>query len=136
MAFVAIRQFGVDFIRQNHDVGSAQYSGDCLQMCAPHDCAGRIVGEGKDQQLCARSNGRLQLLRRQSERVLGARGDRHGHAAGQLGNRRVADERRFHNEHLVARLDERADGNIDCLGTADRDQKLFFGIIFKREAAL
>ena len=53
--------------------------------------------------MTARSNGRLQLLRRQSERVPGARGDRHGHAAGQLGNRSVADERRFHNEHLVAR---------------------------------
>ena len=57
----------------------------------------------------------------------GGQGDRD--AARHLGQRGIAHKAGLGDEHFLARVDQRADGVVDRLRTADRDQDLFIRII-------
>ena len=126
---LAVGQAAIDLVRQDDDVGVAQDRGDGLQFVPRHDRAGRIVRIGQDEQLGARGDGRAQRIRGELELVLHAGGQRDGHAARHLGQRGIADKAGLGDEHFLARVDQRADGVVDCLRAADRDQDLLFRII-------
>ena len=122
-------QLGVNFIRKHHDVGIPQNSGNRLQILAAHDRAGRVAGEGKDQQPGFRRNGCPQFLRSQAEMILrpGVEDDRH--TAGHAGQRLVADKAGLNNQHFIPRTDQGADGAVDRLTSADGDQNLVRRIV-------
>ena len=61
--------------------------------------------------------------------VLGAGGNMHGHAAGQLGDRLIADKARLWDNDLIPGLDHRTDGQVDGLAAADGDQDVFLFIV-------
>ena len=46
----------------------------------------------------------------------------HRHAAGQLGDRLIADKAGLRDDDLVPRGDQRADGHVDGFAAADRDK--------------
>ena len=83
----------------------------------------------EDEQLRFRRDGRTQLIRRQAELILGPGGDMHRHAAGQLGDGLIADKAGFGDDDLVPGLHERADGKVDGLAAAHRDEDVFFLIM-------
>ena len=58
----------------------------------------------------------------------------HRHAAHQLGDRLVADKAGFGDDDLIPRLDKGANGKVDRLAAADRDQHVL-GFIAQLKAA-
>ena len=64
-----------------------------------------------------------------AELILGAGGNMHGHAAGQLGDRLIADKARLRDDDLIPGLDHRTDGQVDGLAAADGDQDVFLFIV-------
>ena len=129
MAVGTVGQAVVDLVGEHHDVGLADDVRDRLKLVAVHDRAGRVVRIGKDEQLGARRDGGAQRLGRQLELVLDARRQRHGNAACHLRERRVADKARLGDEHLLAGIDEGADGVVDRLGAADGDEDLLVCVV-------
>ena len=91
---------------------------------ALHHAAGGVVGVGQNQQLGAGCDGVFQLFGPEAELVLRTGGNVHRHAAGEGGDRLVADEAGFRDDDLVPRLHQRADGKVDGLAAAHRDQDL------------
>ena len=125
MAVQAVGQLGIDLVREDHHLGTAQHFRQLFKILLAHDGAGGVVGVGQDQQLGAGGDGRPQLCGCQAELILGPGGDGHGHAAGELGDRLIADKAGFRDDDLVPRLDQRADGQVDRFAAAHRDQGLF-----------
>ena len=126
---LAIGQAAIDLVRQHNDIGLADDGCDRLQLVPRHDRAGRVVGVGQDEQLGARRDRGTQRLGGELELVLHPGGQRDGDAARHLGQRGVAHKAWLRDEHLVARVDQHADGVVDRLRTADRDQDLLVRII-------
>ena len=129
MAVGTVGQAVVDFVGEHHDVGLADDVRNGLKLVAVHDGAGRIVRIGENEQLGARRDGGAERLGGQLEAVLDAGRERHGNAAGHLGERRVADEARLGNEHLFAGIDEGADGVVDGLRAADGDENFLVRVV-------
>ena len=125
----AVGQLGVDLVGDDHDVGALEYPCDCLEVCALHDAAGGVVGVGQDQRLGARRDGGGQLPGQHAEGDRRVGGDAHGHAAGQPYARHVGDVGGLGDEHLIARLDQRAQRKVDALGRAHGDNDLLFGVV-------
>lgn len=88
-----------------------------------------LLGYGKDQQLGLGRDGSPQLVGSQAELILGAGGNVHRNAAGQLGDRLVADEAGLRDDDLIPRLHQGADGQVDGLAAADGDQDIFLFIV-------
>ncbi len=88
-----------------------------------------LLGYGKISSFVLRRNGRAQLVGGQAELILGAGGNMHGHAAGQLGDRLIADKTRLWDDDLIPGLDHRTDGQVDGLAAADGDQDVFLFIV-------
>lgn len=129
MAVGTVGQAVVDLVGEHHDVGLADDVRNGLKLVAVHDGAGRVVRIGQNEQLGARRDGGAERLGGQLEAVLDAGRKRHGNAAGHLRERRVADKARLGNEHLLAGIDEGADGVVDCLGAADRDENFLVRVV-------
>ena len=135
MPVKAVGQFGVNLVRQHQHVRLAQDGGDLLHLVGAHDRAGGVIRVREDQQLCPRRDGRPQLVGSQAELILGAGGNMHRHAAGQLGDRLIADKAGLGNDNLVPGLDHRADDQVDGLTAADRDKDIFLFIVQVKAAA-
>ena len=129
MAVEAVGQFGVDFVRQYDNVCLPQDGGDLLHLGGAHYSAGGVVGVREDQQLGLGRDGGPQLVGSQAELILGAGGNVHRNAAGQLGDRLVADEAGLRDDDLIPRLHQGADGQVDGLAAADGDQDIFLFIV-------
>jgi len=121
MAVEAVGQFGVDFVRQYDNVCLPQDGGDLLHLGGAHHSAGGVVGVREDQQLGLGRDGGPQLVGSQAELILGAGGNVHRNAAGQLGDRLVANEAGLGDDDLIPRLHQGADGQVDGLAAADGD---------------
>ena len=124
MALPAVGQLGVDLVRQDHHIGAAQHLGDGFQVFPLHHRAGGVVGVRQDQQLGAGGDGIFQLFGLETELVLRPGGNVHRHAAGEGCDGLVTDKAGFRDDDLVPRLDHGADGHIDGLAAAHRDQHL------------
>ena len=129
MPVKAVGQLGVDFIGQHQNVVLPQDGGNLLHLGGAHHGAGGVVRVGEDDQLGARGDSRPQLVSRQAELILGPGGNVHRHAAGQLGNRLIADKAWLRDDDLIPGLHHRTDGKVDGLTAADRDQNVFLFII-------
>ena len=129
VAVQAVGQLGVNFVGQHQHIRLAQDGGDLLHLGGTHDCARGVVGIREDQQLRPGRDGRAQLVGGQAELILGAGGNMHGHAAGQLGDRLIADKARLRDDDLIPGLDHRTDGQVDGLAAADGDQDVILFIV-------
>ena len=118
MALAAVGQLGINLIRQNDDVLIPQQRRDGFQVLPAHHGPRGIAREREDDELCARRDGRLQLLRRQLKAVFSFQRQRHGHAARQRGDGVIADKARLRDDDFVAGVHQRADAHIDGLGAA------------------
>ena len=108
---------------------------DRLQIGRGHDGPRRVVREVDDERLRARRHPLHQPVGVEPEPV--ARGARHrdrdapreGHARG------VADVARLGHEHLVARVRDRPDRDIEPLRDPGRDDHLGLGVVAEPEVA-
>ena len=125
----AVGQFGVDLVRNHQDIRIFEHLGERFKIRPLHDAAGGVVGIGQDQRLGAGRDARLQLLRKQFEAVIRAGGDAHRHAARKVHAGRIGNIGRIGNEHLIARLQHRAQRKVDALGCADGDDDFIVRVI-------
>ena len=130
----AVGQLGVNLVGNDDDVRIPQHRRNGLEISFVHHRAGRIVGIGQYQRLGARRDGASQRVRRETELILLARDDRHGHAARKDHARAVRHIARVGQKHLVARLDQHAQRHVDALARADGHEHLGFRIIAHAEA--
>ena len=134
MLLLAVGQLGVDLVVDDHDVRVLQHLRDGLVVRARHDAAGGVVGVGQDQRLGFRRDGGAQRLGGQLEGVLHVRGDGHAFSAREGDTGHVGDIAGVGHQHLVAGLHQRADGQIDALAGAHRDQNLVLRVVLRAEA--
>ena len=133
MGMVAVVQLGVDFIRENHDVGIPQHLGNGLQVLPLHHRAGGVAGEGHDEQLGLGGDGRLQLGGGEAELVFRLQRHRHRHAAGEGGDGLIAHKAGLGDDDLVAGGHQAADAHVNGLAAAHRDQDLAQRVVGKAE---
>ena len=131
-----IRQLGIDFVGNHHNIRAVQRLRKRLHVLRLHHAAGGVVRIWEDDRLGSRRKLRPQHLRRQTEAILRRRLHRHAHAAGEHHAGHIGYIAGIGNQHLIARLNQRAQRKINALARADRDHNLARGIIAHAEARL
>ena len=132
----AVVQLRVDLIRQHHDVGAAQDFRDGLKVFPLHHRAGRIIGEGHDEELGLRGDSGFQGVGPETELILLTAGHMDRHTAGQGGDGLVADEARLRDDDLIAGLHQSADAHVDGLTAADGDENFLCRVVFQAHPAV
>ncbi len=96
----------------------------CVLDGRRQDGPGRVAGVAQEECLGPRPDGGLDGRRVEREVVLQAGRDVADDAAGERDRRRVGHVRRLVEDHLVAGVAGRPEGEVDRLGRADGDQDL------------
>ena len=128
-----VGQLGVDLVGDDDQVALAGEGGDVLQVRPAHDGAGRVVREVEHQHLGAWRDLGFQHGAREAKAVLGARLDRHRHAVREEDRRAIGDVARLVVKHLVARVEQRPQRQVQRLADADRDEHLVVRVVFGAE---
>ncbi len=108
---------------------------DPLQVGGGHHGPGRVVREVDDQRLRARRHPLHQPVGVEPEPVARDARNCNRHAAGEGHARGVADVARLGHEHLVARVRDRPDRDIEPLRDPGRDDHLGLGVVAESEVA-
>ena len=101
---VVINQIAIDFIRNNVDVLAAANLRNGFQFLTGINHAGRVAGRIKHKHLGFVRDRRFQLCRRDLEVLFFFRRHDHRHRARLLHHFRVADPVRRRDDHLIARI--------------------------------
>ncbi len=88
--------------------------------------AGGIARQIQHEQFAARLPRGAERFGGEREVVLGERRHGHGHAMRERDARMIADVARLVKHHLVAGIDERAEGDVERLAHADGDEDFVF----------
>ena len=131
-----VGQLGVNFIRQDDDVGTPQHLGDSLQILPAHDGAGGVVGERHNQQFGPGGDGLAEGLGVEPELILLPAGQMDRHAPRQGGDGVIADKAGLGDDDLIAGGDQGADAHVDGLAAAHRHQNLVHGVVVEIHPAL
>ena len=126
-----VGQLGINFITQHKQILLLNHLRDRLQIGAVHDRARWIVREWKNQHLCFRCDFLQQLLRRQTELILLLQLDNDRRTARQHRPRHIGNVTRLRNQNLIARIEHRAQGDINRLAAADYYHHFCIRIIIK-----
>jgi hypothetical protein len=126
-----IGKFGVNLVRDDEQVVLAADGGDFFQLRRGHDAAGGIAGEIDQQHFRLRRDGGAKRIRAELEFILLARGDGDGLSIRERDARTVGDVAWFVIKHLVAGIQDGAQGEIERLGNADGDEHFGRGIVPK-----
>ena len=110
---------------------------DCLERFLRIDSTGRIRGVIEDDGLGLVRDGRLELLRRELETLLLADVNNDRYAAKQTHHFIVADPVRGRHDHLIARVNQRSQRDIDhvlCTAGDDRLRRLILQTVIRLHA--
>ena len=124
MLHAVVAQLAVDLIGQHDQVVLDAELGDAFEILLRRDRAGRVGREIEHQHAALRRDRGGEFLRFQREAVLLAGLDRHRLAVGHDDARTVGNVAGLVVDHLFARIEQRAQREIDRLGHADGDEHL------------
>ncbi|OPY41381.1 MAG: hypothetical protein A4E40_00613 [Methanoregulaceae archaeon PtaU1.Bin059] len=124
-----VREFCVHLVADQDKVVVADDIRNCLQIFLPHHRTGGIVGEVDDQGLAFPGHPLHEDIGVQAELILPYAGDGDRHTTGKGHARRVGDVAGLCHQHLVSRIDHRADGNIQPLRDPGSDDHLLVRVI-------
>ena len=134
MPFPGESKLRVDFITQYVQIVLNDDFGYCLKVFLLHDGAGRIIREGKNQNLGLFRDRILQLLCRQAELVLRLKRNRNRYAIRQCNAGRIRNIARLRNKHFISRIKHGAHAKIDSFAAAYRDQGLRARIVLQAKS--
>ena len=130
-----VDQFGIDLVRNDEQVVLFHDARDLLQVVLLHDCAGRVVRIGKDQELGTGGDCFFEAVGRQAEIVLLVGRYRDRRSAGKHDARRIGNIAGVRNEDLIPVGHQGPQGEIDGFGRADCYQDLGVPVIGQLIAA-
>ena len=113
------RQFGINLIAQDQQIFFDGELRDGFKLRAIARAASRIARQVQHEQFAARVATRRQRLGGEREIVLRVCRNRDGHAMRERDARMITDVTRLVEHHLVARIHERAESDIQRLAHAD-----------------
>ena len=119
MALITVSEFRINFIGKNHDVGSAKNFRYFFKMFSSHNSSGGVVGERKNKKFCFWGNCGAKFFRSKTEIVFAFGFNGNDLSAGKTADRVIANERGDWKKHFVTVINNSANSEIDCFGTAD-----------------
>jgi len=129
VAVLAVDQPIVDLVREHDQVMLLRNLRDLLQALTAEHRAGGVVGIADQQRLAGRGDGRLDLDAGDLEIVGELGGDGYRRAAGKDHLSRVGHKAGLRHDHLVARVQQRGQRQIERLADAHRHQDLVLRIV-------
>ena len=127
----SIGQLTVYFIGNHEKILFQNHFRNGFQILPLHDRPRRVVGEGKDEHLGFIRNGVAELLRRQAELIFRLQIDEYRNRIRQDSTGFIGNVAGLRNQHLISRIDHRAQGDINGFRPSHRDQYLMGGIILQ-----
>ncbi|MNV50577.1 hypothetical protein D3C71_1425950 [compost metagenome] len=118
----------VNFVGQNDDVGIASQGGQPFDIMFTEYAARWIVRAVDDDHPRFAVDGRSDLIPVNMQ-IFQRQFNRHRSGALQTHDRRIAVERRFKIDHLIARVHQCADGGIQPFAGAGNDRDFFVSVI-------
>ena len=118
----------VDLVGQDHDVGVAGQGGQAFDVVLVKHRAGRVVRRVDDDHARFAVDGGGHFVPVDAK-ILQRQFDRHRRGALQAHDRRIAVERRFEIDHLVAGMHQRADRRVQPFAGAGDHRDFFVGVI-------
>ena len=129
MLLAAVSQFSVDLIGKDVKIVLLHDLCNGLQVFFFHDRPGRVIGEGKHQDLGIRCYRLLQFFCRKAEAVLFLQVDDHRLPACQDRAGLIGNIRGLRDQYLIPRIDQRPEHQVNGLGAADRNEDLMVIVI-------
>jgi len=136
MRQIVVGELAVDFVGEDDQIVLHGKGGDLCQLIGGHDSPGGVGRETEHQDARAGRDGLFQVGGAEHKFILGAGRDRDRLASGQRDARAVGDITWLVVEHLVARIEQGAQGEIDSLGDAHGDDDFVMGVVGDGEILL
>ena len=135
MIFPGKSQLRIDLIADYKNIFFPHHLGNLLQVFSLHHSAGRIVREGKHQNLGLVRDGVQQFLLCQPELIFFLQVDNHGNSIRQFGAGHIGHVAGLRNQHLVSRVQHSPEGQVDGLAASHCHQRLMNRIVLQLEPA-